>query len=627
MSRSHPGVPPDASGTDTSGASALLEPAPEVARPSPDAPRNASAEVGVAPPAGDAETLASIAGARHLSLRRNLVFLIIVALLPIMVLAILQGLVRLETRRSAEIDQLSANASALADTNRTILSGTATLLHALAANPAVTAGGRGCADTVVRLNNASPAYANIVAYDADGWVRCAAIGPGLPYMVQDRPWWDRVRNADHVLVSDAVWGAFTRKRVILMALPLRDANGRFDGAVTASLDLGWLDMRLRARARPDTGVAVLSDSGQTVMANRALPPIRLATPPGTVARSRDRNGAGWTYTIVPLVMPATGQNGLYVVYATQDPPRFALAWWQTLVDFLLPVLAILIASAAIWFGTQHMVLRWLTDLQRLALHFAAGDYRHRAVTFARAPREIRGVAASLYRMSAAVAERDRRLRDSLDHQRRLAREVHHRVKNNFQVVMSLLSLQSSRLGDGEAREAIDQARRRIGALALVHRLIYDSGELASISSRTLLAALCEQLEPADLPDRRITLSCDFDDVPLDIDSAVPLTLWLVETVHNALTHGFADRYEGHVTAQFRNHGDRASLIVTDDGIGFDPAHSPSDRPSAYGLRLIRALAAQLGGSAQMLPLAEGGSAATLHFPLRALTPPLRPAIS
>ncbi len=584
-------------------------------------------KIGAAPASGDEDEAAIGRGTRHLSLRRSLVLLIIVALLPIMVLAVLQGLVRLETRRSAEIDQLSANASALADANRTILSGTATLLQSLAANPAVTGGGRGCAETLARLRNASPAYANIVAYDADGWVRCAAIGPGLPYIVQDRAWWSRVRNADHVLVSDAVWGAFTGKRVILMALPLRDAKGRFDGAVTASLDLGWLDMRLRARARPDTGVAVMSDSGQTVMANRALPPIRLATPPGTVARSRDRSGAGWTYTIVPLVMPATGQNGLHVVYASQDPPRFALAWWQTLVDFLLPVLAIMIASAAIWFGTQRMVLRWLADLQRLSLHFAAGDYRHRAVSFARAPREIRGVAASLYRMSAAIAERDRRLRESLDHQRRLAREVHHRVKNNFQVVMSLLSLQSSRLGDGEARAAIDQARRRIGALALVHRLIYDSGELASISSRTLLGALCEQLKPADLPGRRITLSCDFDDVPLDIDNAVPLTLWLVETVHNAITHGFAGRDEGRVAAQFRNHGDRASLIVTDDGIGFDPAQAPGDRPSAYGLRLIRALATQLGGSAEIQPQAEGGSAATLQFPLRALTPPLRPAIS
>jgi two-component sensor histidine kinase len=580
-------------------------------------PENDSPDDGASPGGG--------AGTRHVSLRRNLVFLIIVALLPIMVLAVLQGLVRLETRRSAEIDQLSTHAGALADTNRTILDSAAVLLRAIAANPLIGKGGRGCADTLTELKAASPAYANLVAYDADGWLRCAAVGPGQPYQVQDRTWWNRLRAADHALVSDAKWGAFTHTRVMLVALPTYDAAGVFDGAVAASLDLGWLDMRLRTRVRGETAVAVLSDSGQTVMANRPLPPIELATPAGRTARSRDAAGVGWTYIVVPLVARATHQNGLFVVYASRDVPRFALAWWQTVVDFLLPVLAILIASAAIWFGTQRLVLRWLIALQRLSLHFAAGDYRHRSIGFARAPLEIRGVVASLYRMSNAVAERDRRLRLSLEHQRRLAREVHHRVKNNFQVVMSLLSLQSSRLPEGDARYAIDQARRRIGALALVHRLVYDSGEIASISSRTLLAALCEQLKPADVPDRRIVLDCKFDDVPLDIDSAVPLTLWLVETVHNAVTHGFDGRGAGQVTTQFDASGGRATLTVSDDGIGFDPAAAHDNRPGAYGLRLIRALAAQLGGNAEVVPRPGGGSIATLNFPLRALNPPLQPA--
>ncbi len=564
-------------------------------------------------------------GARHLSLRRNLVLLIVLSLLPIMVLAVVQGMVRLETRRAATIEHLSTNAGALADVNRTILSGTRILLQSLGANAAIAQGGRQCADTLAALKAASPAYANLIVYGADGRVRCAAVGPGLPYLVQDRAWWDRLRAAEGALVSDAVWGALTHKRVMLVSLPMRDAAGRFDGAVTASIDLGWLDTRLRSRVRGETAVAVLSDSGQTVMANRALPPIDLATPAGTLARATDTAGRGWTYLVVPLVPRAADQNGLFVVYAERDVARFALVWWQTIIDFLLPVLAILLASAAIWFGTQRLVLRWLIALQRLSLQFAAGDYRHRSIGFARAPREIRGVVASLYRMSSAVAERDRRLRQSLDHQRRLAREVHHRVKNNFQVVMSLLSLQSSRLAAGEAREAIDQARRRIGALALVHRLVYDNGEIASISSRTLLGALCEQMQPPDVPDRRISLDCNFDDVPLDIDSAVPLTLWLVETVHNSVTHGFAGRDDGQVTTRFRAGDGRASLTVSDNGIGFDPATASDDRPSAYGLRLVRALATQLGGTAEISASPGGGSTAQLRFPLRAVAEPLQPA--
>lgn len=576
-------------------------------------------------PAGTEIGPGHAAGARHLSLRRGMVLLIVVALLPILVLAVAQGLVRLEARRTAEIEALSANAGALADSNRTILDGTRTLLAALAVNPAVATGGRDCAEVMGRLKDASPAYANLLAYDADGWLRCAAIGPGVPWLVPDPAWLARVRVAKGVLVSDAIWGPFSHKREMLMVMPVRDAGGAFQGAVVAALDLGWLDARLRARlTRADTAVAVVSDSGQLVMANRPIPPIDRGARVGRVLRTRDAAGQAWSYTLVPLVARDLGQHGLTVVYAAPDAPRFGLAWWQTLVDFLLPVLAILLASVAIWYGTQRLVVRWLAALQRLSLYFAAGDYRHRGVSFTQAPREIRAVAASLYRMAGAVSERDRRLRQSLDHQRRLAREVHHRVKNNFQVVMSLLSLQSSRLPAGDAREAIDQARRRISALALVHRLIYDSGELASISSRTLLGALCEQLRPADTPGRAIVLDCRFDDVQLDIDSAVPLTLWMVETVHNALAHGFPGRVDGHVEARLEIEGGHAALTVTDDGIGFDPDQPPTDHPGAYGLRLIKALAAQLGGTARFAARPYGGSEAVLHFPLRQRAELLQP---
>ncbi len=557
--------------------------------------------------------------AKHLSLRRGLVLLIIAALLPITVLSILQGMVRLENRRAAVIRQLSDSAEALADSNQSLLANTETLIRVVAMNPVVAAGGPECSAVLAQVRTKTPALANIILHDRDGRLMCAAIGPKGAYALPETQYWNTIKTSQTALVSDAVWGPFSKRRVIRMVAPLHDAAGVFDGAIVASIDLAWLDARLRARiGTDDTGVAIISDSGQVVMSSRPLPAFDISTPPGSIGTTHDDTGARWSYTLVPLVTPKPGQNGLYVAYAHPDAPRFGFAWWQTIVDFALPVLAILLASMAIWIGTQRLVLRWLLALQRLALHFAGGDYRRRPISFADAPREIRSVAASLYRMSAAVSERDRRVRDSLERQRLLAREVHHRVKNNFQVVMSLLSLQSSRLSDPAARNAIDQARRRITALALVHRLLYDTGELASISSRALLGALCEQLQPLPQAGRRLELHCDFDDVPLDIDSAVPLTLWLVETVNNAFHHGFPPPRNGSVMSEFRVIGEAATLSVSDDGVGFDPANPPADQPGGYGLRLIKALAGQLGGTASVERRPEGGSMAALRFPLRAV---------
>ena len=564
---------------------------------------------------------------KNFGLRRGLLLLIIAALLPITVLSILQGMIRLETRRATVVKQLSENAEAVADSNQTILASTEILLKTTAMNPLVRAGGPGCAAVLNDIRAETPAYSNLLLFDRSGALRCAASAlPGI-YGVNDRAWWATVKTSNRILVSDAVWGKLSQRRVMTMVWPLHDAGGAFDGVMAARIDLEWLAERLRIRvAGGRTGVAIVSASGQVVMASRGLPRFDAAIPQGSIGRVRDGAGTSWSYTVVPLVRGGLGQNALFVVYADPDAAPFGFAWWQTVVDFALPVLAILLASLAIWIGAQRLVLRWLLALQRLALHFAGGDYRRRPVSFAEAPREIRSVAAALYRMSIAVDERDRRLRDSLESQRLLAREVHHRVKNNFQVVMSLLSLQSSRLSDENAKRAIDQSRRRIGALALVHRLLYETGELSSISSSALLGALCKQLQPVLRAGGTLELHCEFDDVPLDIDSAVPLTLWIVETVNNAFHHGFPAPRGGIVSVAFRADDGNAVLTVHDDGIGFDPENPPVGQPGGYGLRLIRAIAGQLGGTATVRSEITGGSEAVLRFPLRAPVGELAPEI-
>ncbi len=554
-----------------------------------------------------------------------MLLLVIAALLPITILSVLQGMVRLETRRAAVIQRLSESAAQLADSNAAVLAGTESLLRVVAMNPDTARPGPACQAALIGARNAMPSLANIVLVGSDGMLRCAATGPANPHRIANAAWWAAIRSSPTPLIGDATISRFTGRRVTRMAIPLHGPDGAFSGVIIGAIDLRWLGDRLLARAAGDnTGVAIISDSGQVLMQTHALPALDVRTPAGTIGRVQDARGISWSYTVVPLVRAAPGQHGLYVAYADPEPARFGFAWWQTIIDFALPVLAIVLACLAIWVGARRLVLRWLLALQRLALHFAGGDYRHRPVSFADAPREIRSVAASLYRMSGAVNERDRRLRDALERQRLLAREVHHRVKNNFQVVMSLLSLQSARLDDENARAAIEQARRRIGALALVHRLLYDSGELASVSSRALLGALCDQLQPK--PATRLTLHCEFDDVPLDIDSAVPLTLWLVETVNNAFHHGYPPPRGGTVCAVFRTDKDRATLDVSDDGIGFDADVPPTAQPGGYGLRLIKAIAAQLGGTAELSRRPEGGSLARLEFPLKAVVGTLEPVI-
>lgn len=548
---------------------------------------------------------------RRASLRRGLILVTLLALAPITLISITQGIVRLENRRAPVVRQLSASAAILARSNAAILDDTATLLRVIALNPASTSG-PDCGEFLAARRALIPANANLMSYGQDGRLTCAAIAPKSPLVAQ-HAWWQLVRQDRKPTIGGARFDTLSKRLVIDLAVPLHDSADRFDGALVAAIDLDWLMNRMRERLLgTNNGVALLDAGGATLLADRPLPKFDPTTPPGTIKRVRDTNGVTWSYVLVPLVQAGLGQRALDVVYATPEAALFGLAEWQSLIDFMMPVLAIMLATLAIWIGTERLVLRWLRLLQKLALQFAGGDYRRGPTRFLAAPREMRSVAAALYRMSIAVEERDRSLRVTLERQRLLAREVHHRVKNNLQTMMSLLSLQSSHLDDEIARDAIDQARLRVGALATVHRRLYDADDLGAVASEPLLLELCQQLQQRSLGGEIPELNCDFDDVPLGIDTAVPVALWLIEAVNSAFDRDAATAGPGVIHVSFRALDGAATLVVTDNAAC--PGVEAVD-PADHGLRLINAFAAQLGGEAHVTPCVDGGCEAKLVFPL------------
>ncbi len=565
--------------------------------------------------------------ALHLqSVRRGLILLMLLALLPVSLVFFVQGILRIDQRRADTAMQMAATATIVAGVADSVLREKTSLLRAVAMHPAVAELGPDCASILRDGQPLVAPRARLVRFSADGRPLCdtfadaaqSASDPVHALAPQTRAaadWWLRLRSGRDV--TAIIPGEAGSPPVLRLAVPVVDAAGRFAGALVAREDAGWLTDRLGAPSGIAGEIAIVNDAGKSLVASRALPAlaaVHLETNSGSV---RDASGSRWLYRLAPLRAAAPGQPGLWVAYATREVPAVL---WQNAVDFLLPLIAILAASLAIWVGTERLVLRWLRSLQRLAIQFAGGGGRRKSARFLDAPREFRSVAAALYRSAIMVDERDRRLRDALARQRLLTRELHHRVRNNLQMVLSLLSLQSSRLEDEAARGAIDRARSRVGALALVHRQLYDGDELSGISSRSMLGALCTELQAQAGGPPGPTLACDFDDVIIDVDTAMPLALWLVEAVGNALSHGFPDARSGHIAAELRVDGTDAVLRVIDDGVGFDPV-SPA---AGHGLRLISAIAAQLGGKTSVGRGENGGSEASLAFELRQRTERLEP---
>ncbi len=222
-------------------------------------------------------------------------------------------------------------------------------------------------------------------------------------------------------------------------------------------------------------------------------------------------------------------------------------------------------------------------------------------------------------MIRALQQREEQLRASLREKEVLLKEAHHRVKNNLQVISSLLHMQGRYLADRSARELLRESQSRVHSIALVHEALYQSKDLGSIDLEEYLKRLISTIHtmfgkgtftPA--------LSCDVARVRLGIDAAVQCGLIVNELLTNAFKHAFPDGTEGHVHISVHREGDAELVLeVADDGIGL-PEGLDFRNAQSLGLRLVCGLTEQLGGTIELGR--EGGTRFLIRFPQPAIPP-------
>jgi two-component sensor histidine kinase len=202
--------------------------------------------------------------------------------------------------------------------------------------------------------------------------------------------------------------------------------------------------------------------------------------------------------------------------------------------------------------------------------------------------------------STALGAREEELRAALASRDLLMAEIHHRVKNNLQIVASLLNLQAGRVRSAEARAAFGTARDRVRALATLHRHLYTHSDFETIALGTFLEELCGQLFEAlgETPGERIALKVSAPDLTLGSDEAVPLALIITEAVTNAVKYAFPEDRSGTVSVTVSREGETLTLTVRDDGIGIDASQQNEETEPGGGLgkMLIDGFARQLGAT-------------------------------
>lgn len=192
------------------------------------------------------------------------------------------------------------------------------------------------------------------------------------------------------------------------------------------------------------------------------------------------------------------------------------------------------------------------------------------------------------------------LNRSLNEKELLLKEIHHRVKNNMQIISSLLRLQSSKINDKKIREMFKIGQNRIRSMALVHHKLYQSKDFARIEFSNYIKTLTTDLfSTYRIGIADITLRLDIEDVFLDINRAIPCGLLINELISNSLKHAFPDSRKGEIIVQmYANKKGKHTLIVKDTGIGF-PEGIDLCKTETLGMRLIHDLVSQIKGNIEL----------------------------
>ena len=287
----------------------------------------------------------------------------------------------------------------------------------------------------------------------------------------------------------------------------------------------------------------------------------------------------------------TGWTALVSITRHRSDSLFARPIWATVAA---GTLSLLIAGILAVFITHNVAERRVAE-ERLAASRALGELDARLLATSQ---------EALNDQRKAASEREV-----------LLREIYHRVKNNLQIVQSLLRLGSRDLTPDQ-REPFENAVRRIGAMARVHTLLYNSPDLASIDFKEYLEELVKELSDSfAAEDRDIDARLDAEAMRMPLDTAVPLAFIAVEILTNAYKHAFPKGQGGRIGIQLRREGDAALLRIEDNGVGMAAQTSSKRR---LGLTIVRKLVQQIGG--ELEEPSAGSSAFVIRFPIGEAAP-------
>ena len=488
-----------------------------------------------------------------------------------------------------------------------------------------------CTATLQMLLQNEPIFSFAGFIPPDGNMTCASTGK--PYSFAGNPDLNALLADPKPVMTVNAKGPISGESVLIFSHPVTKPDGRLLGFISLSLPHRALQLRpttLRigeaVRQQP-LALMTFDGEGRVLTAafgldtvNDRLPVRRpLAEFVGanpTTFRAAIRSGETRTFAVMAIV-----PGSLYVLGSWPAAISANAAFIGFLPLWVFPLAMWLASLLVAYLAAENQVLRHVRSLRRSIIAFAGGSRLVDPPDLTAAPQELRDVGDAYERMMASVLQDAAAMEDSVHQKDVLLREVHHRVKNNLQLIASIMNLQIRKSVNPEARALLKNLHERVMSLATVHRELYQTTGLTDVQADELLATIVAQvMRMGASADQQVEIKTAFDPIRLTPDQAVPLSLILTEALTNALKHGgqsAAARTHLLVTLR-RTEPEWARLEISNSMMGSGQApRAASLESTGLGQQLLAAFASQLMGTLTVGPQ-DDAFVVRLDFPLRAL---------
>ena len=534
------------------------------------------------------------------------------ALAPLALASIVQAVLNFRAYQRETDHILVQTALYAAYSEQNIFTRAEQVLHSLARRPETTEAKADCYRALSDALIGAMPIVNLTRVDANGRIICmGAVTPDRPIYAK-LSWWSELRRSDRIIVGNQFASKILNRTLLPIALPLKDVEGRFAGAISASVDLNWIENAPQVTKLPEGTLSMIIDSsGKVLAANHTIAPSIPAAVLEKRKAARTRvftvdsdAGKRWRWVAEPI-----GISDKYVAFGIPEPRLFGTFRSYLLADVLLTLAIVVATCAAIWLGTEWLVVRWTVYLKRVAIAYGRNHFTLSLDDIEDAPDEFRLLGREMKRMALAIQERDRNLSLALEQQSEMTREIHHRVKNNLQIVSSLIAIYAQNIANPVAKSAFRQIITRVDALTLIQRQIEKNESEPILNMPLLFELLGDQVRTLATESNQVfRLSLEVEPLWLPPDLATPITLFAIEALSFDIFLPWPDQRLRTVGLAFSRGSSGYLLRIDEATAGALPT------PGSLSARILRSLADQLRGRYTLEPSPDGGETLILRIP-------------